>query len=71
MKIGAELSNRADIGYLESAFCENKGGVWFLLNTVQVLSQDVSAISGHWQLHFSPMEESEGALSIFFYSLWS
>ena len=32
--------------------------------------QDVSAISGRWRLQFSPMEESEGASSIFFYSLW-
>lgn len=36
--------------------------------------QDVSAIFGHWQewqLHFSTLEESEGASFIFFfYSLW-
>ena len=34
--------------------------------SAQTQVQDVSAVSGHWWLHFSPMEKSERASSIIY-----
>ena len=81
IKTEAERRNEAVIDHLKKKCWESEGGALIFTallpahycaglvpkSLLRILkSQYVSAVSGHWRLHFSPMEESEGVSSIFF-----